>query len=340
MSTIFSLSPRSGERAGVRGLALALVVTAALAQDAPIPAAGAAARDRLPRPAEMAPRATTTLLLGIARADGRLVVVGDRGIILTSGDGAKWEQVASPVHATLTAVSFVDAQHGWIVGHDATILHTADGGRTWALQNFRPEDNKPLLGVLGLDAQRAYAIGAYGLFLATADGGKTWSQVDAPELLADGLHANAMIRLGNGQLFVAGETGLLGLSPDGASWQRLKLPYEGSLFGALPRGEKGALVFGLRGNVYASDDVAAGKWTRVDTQTLQSMFGGALLPDGAAVLVGADGEVLRVDANGSAEKVRGAAGEHSSGTLAGVLPLDGGALLVVGENGVGTLKPN
>ena len=311
-------------------------LSATHAQDAP----PSNARDLQPRPAEMAPHASRGLLLAIARAGERLVAVGDRGVILISGDGHQWQQVASPVHATLTAVSFADAQHGWAVGHDAAILHTADGGATWALQQFKPGDNKPLLNVLALDAQHAYATGAYGLFLATADGGATWSPVDAPAMLEDGLHLNTLIRLGNGELFLAGETGLLGVSKDGTDWKRLTLPYEGSLFGALPRGDKGALVFGLRGNVYASNDVRGNRWTRIDTQTVQSMFGGALLPSGDAALVGADGEILLISPAGAVKRGRGAGDERSlgSGTLSGVLPIDG-ELLVVGEAGVSTVKP-
>jgi photosystem II stability/assembly factor-like uncharacterized protein len=318
-------------------LALVPVLAAgiALAQDTPAPAQTAAhAKDLQPRPAEIAPRAASSLLLAIAQASGRLVAVGDRGVILLSDDGAKWEQVASPVHATLTAVSFADAQHGWAVGHDAAILHTADGGKTWALQHFAPAESKPLLSVLALDAQRAYATGAYGLFLGTTDGGASWAPVDAPALVEEGLHLNALIRLNNGALFLAGETGMVAVSADGVQWHRLKIPYEGSLFGALARGEKGALVFGLRGNVYASDDVHSNQWTKVDTKTVQSMFGGALLPSGEAALVGADGEILLVDPAGAVRKARDAKDEHSfgSGTLSGVIPR-GDLLLVVGELG-------
>ena len=306
-----------------------MVLTVASAQDTPTPNA----RDLAPRPAEIAPHAAKSLLLAVTRAGDRFVAVGDRGTILLSADGVNWEQVAAPVHATLTTVSFADANTGWAAGHDPAILHTADGGRTWKLQNFEPELSKPVLALLALDARRAFALGAYGLFLQTTDGGASWSEVDAAPILEDGLHLNSMIRLGNGELFIAGETGLLGVSADGAAWKRLTLPYEGSLFGALPHGDKGALVFGLRGNVLYSDDVRAGKWTKVDTQTVQSLFGGTTLAGGAAALVGADGEYLLIDAAGAARKA------HSPlGTLSGVLP-HGDALLVVGENGVGRITP-
>lgn len=330
-SRTFSLRP-------LRLCAISLLVLPAFAQDAPAPAANA--RDQQPRPAEMAPRAAKSLLLAITQTGERIVAVGDRGVILVSADGAKWEQVPAPVHATLTAVSFADAQHGWVVGHDAAILHTSDGGRTWQLQHFDPAGNKPLLTVLALDAKHALAAGAYGLFLRTEDGGATWAPADVPALVEEGLHLNALVKLGGGNLFLAGETGMVAVSADGEEWKRLTVPYEGSLFGALPRGDRGALVFGLRGNVYASDDVRSNRWTKVDTRSVQSMFGGARLASGDVALVGADGEIVLVNAAGAVRKARGPKDEHSlgSGTLSGVLPRNG-TLLVVGESGVSAVTP-
>ena len=44
------------------------------------------------------------------------------------------------------------------MGHDAAILHTTDGGKTWTLQNFQPELEKPFLDVLFLDNQHGFAM--------------------------------------------------------------------------------------------------------------------------------------------------------------------------------------
>lgn len=287
-----------------------------------------------PRPAEIAPLAAQNLLLGLAQANGKIVAVGDRGTIVLSDDGLLWRQSPVPVHATLTAVAFADANNGWAVGHDATILHTTDGGNNWTLQNFQPQDSRPVLSVLALDSQRAFAAGAYGMFLRTIDGGATWTPLDAPAILEDGLHLNALIRLNNGELFLVGEIGLAGVSKDGIEWKRLSLPYEGSLFGALPWGEKGALIFGLRGNVLLTDDVHANRWTPVNTGTVQSMFGGALLPGGGAVLVGADGAILYIGADGKTRNAGVIQSDRSqgSGTLSAVLPRED-QLLLIGENG-------
>lgn len=290
-----------------------------------------------PRPSEMAKLATKDLLLGIVKAGDALIAVGDRGNILRrSAEGGEWEQRKSPVHAALTAVSFSDQNNGWAVGHDVAIIHTTDGGKTWALEHFDPGTGQPLLDVLAIDSQRAIAIGAYALFLHTADAGKTWSQVEAEPMREDGLHLSSLIRLGDGRFFMAGEIGLIGVSEDGVDWQRLEAPYEGSFFGALPRGAKGALVFGLRGNVLYTDDVSSGTWSPIDIGSVQSLFGGSRLDDGRAVLVGSDGEIVFIDQAGQVKRSRHRqdASGNSSGTLSGVVAASG-RLQIVGEAGLG-----
>ncbi|MGH8444693.1 MAG: WD40/YVTN/BNR-like repeat-containing protein [Solimonas sp.] len=285
-------------------------------------------------PAEIMPRTPQSLLLDIKNTGDHLVAVGDRGAILVSNNGKDWAQVEVPVRAALTSVVFADPQHGWAAGHDAAIVHTDDGGRTWKLQNFQPELEKPVLGLLALDAQRAYAVGAYGLMLATSDSGTTWSPVDTLGFNEEELHLNSIAKLNNGDLFIAGEQGLLAFSTDaGKTWKKQASPYDGSYFGVLPHGEKGALIYGLRGNVYVSADARSGKWTQLKTGTVASMFGGASIPGDGEMLVGLNGVILTVSAEGETRLLQTPAGTP----LSGVVPY-GSAALVVGESGVQPIK--
>lgn len=287
-----------------------------------------------PRPAEIAKLATTSLLLDVKLAGSTLVAVGDRGTILRSDDGASWTQVASPLHVTLTALTFADASHGWAIGHDGAVLYTADAGKTWAVQRFEPEQNQALLGIAALSPERAVVVGAFGVLMSTSDGGKTWAAVDAPVILEEGLHLNAITRLKTGELFAVGETGLLGISADGTTWERLTLPYEGSLFGVQPVGDKGAVVFGLRGNVLRTDDVRGGQWTVVDIGTVLSMYNGTVLADGSVVLVGADGAIVHITNDGQVRRaqIEMPVTSLGGGSLAAVTTWKDG-LMIVGETG-------
>jgi photosystem II stability/assembly factor-like uncharacterized protein len=281
-------------------------------------------------PSEILPLTPRSLLLDIVNTGERLVAVGDRGAVLVSADGKEWTQVQTPTRAALTAVTFADAQNGWAVGHDAVILRTSDGGRSWALQNFEPELEMPFLDVLFLDAQRGFVIGAYGLLYGTVDGGETWEEVDTP-IREDEWHFNSMTRLRDGSLFIAGESGTLAHSTDeGQTWALLESPYDSSLFGALPYGDKGVVIFGLRGNVFITNDVAGGEWNEITTGTVASMFGGTTLADGRSVLVGVNGTVM-VSADGMDEVtlLKSAAGTPLSSAVG-----FGDVLLAVGESGI------
>src|SRR5688500_13031183 len=102
------------------GLALVAALAACCAAQAePDPA------DAANQPAETAPLAAASLLLDLAVAGERLVAVGERGHVLLSDDrGSSWRQAKSvPTRIMLTAVFFIDAQYGWAVGHDETILN-------------------------------------------------------------------------------------------------------------------------------------------------------------------------------------------------------------------------
>lgn len=327
--------------------------------------------------AEMMPKATKALVLDIAEAADRAIAVGERGHILVSESRNDWRQIEGvPTRSTLTAVTAV-GNKAWAVGHDGIILHSPDGGLTWVRQRVMPYDpdsddlhnGSPLLDVLFLDQDNGFAIGAYALILRTRDGGATWAPValpaaagaavDAPDdaeavaeddeswvMSADDVaieeesdpHLNGMARTGDGSLFMVAERGAAYRSTDGGeSWQRLSLPYDGSMFGVIGYEDRHVLAFGLRGNVLESKDLGD-TWTEVQSGSDLSLMGGAGWPGGGAALVGANGVVLTRTA-GEANLLRHT--HPDAAVLASVLVLTpNGALVVAGENGVSTWTPN
>ena len=208
-----------------------------------------------PTPALMSKLASKTLLTDIVKlSDNKLVTVGDRGHILLSQDGEKWQQSQSPVNVLLTDVFFLDDSTGWAVGHDVTIIKTVDGGQSWAVQHYSPQTDKPLFGIHFKDANNGFAIGAYGLFLRTSDGGKSWNKEFHGEFLhPDDLdyinelkdsdpqayedetssilpHFNRVL-IAQNYAYLVGEVGLLAVSTDyGLKWQKVDEFYNGSFF--------------------------------------------------------------------------------------------------------------
>ena len=313
------------------GLVLGLGLSAnALAQDDPT--ADVTAEDR-PVPAMMARLADRSLLTDATLANDTFVAVGQRGHILLSSDGVEWEQVPVPANSTLTAVDFADDQNGWAGGHDATLLRTRDGGRTWELQQYEPLLDLSVLDILFLDAERGFAIGNFGYFLHTEDGGETWQEdvVVSPEEH----HLHSIIQADNGDLLIAGEFGKVYRSTDGGyDWEVIQTPYAGSFFKILQASDGRLLVAGLRGNVFVSNDMGR-SWERFDAGTEFSLYGGNVTEDGEIILVGENARILVTRDNLSAVHQY----NHPAGTpLTHVIPRADGDYLIFDEEGVRTVE--
>lgn len=246
-----------------------------------------AANDALGTPAILMAKADSAVLQAVTRAGNRLVAAGERGVVLLSDDnGLSWRQAKVPVSTTLTAIQFVDASNGWAVGHSGVVLHSTDGGETWALQldgrkaaelEFRAASSagndesaqyrvrsaqrliddgadKPFLSLAFADAQHGLVVGAFGMVFHTDDGGVTWTSWMDRVTNPHGLHIYAAVQQGS-QIYLAGEQGFLLRSLDGGhAFSALQPPYEGSYFAAALLPDSTLVIAGLRGNIFFSID--------------------------------------------------------------------------------------
>lgn len=287
---------------------------------------------------------TRSTLTSITSADGVLWAGGHDGVIVHSTDGGQtWTRRRMQV---------------------------------WTPDYADPLDGVPVMDILMVDGMNGFAIGAYAMFLETRDGGVTWeprgiinydepepapepatetasADADAPaaddwtfdasdlELEAEAdPHLYAMARTDEGHLVIAGERGAFFRSTDGGqTWERDRLPYEGSMFGILSFGGEHLLVHGLRGNVLESHDLGR-SWTNVETGVNTSLMGGRALADGGAILVGANGVVLsRPDGDSPFTETRFEMANGETPNLTGVLPAGDAGFIVVGDKGAGLFRP-
>lgn len=283
-------------------------------------------------------KAASTLLIDVTQAGSRLVAVGDHGHILYSDDqGRQWQQARVPTRQLLTAVYFVDAQHGWAVGHDAQILASRDGGQTWQKQFEDLAREAPLLDVWFQDVNTGFAVGAYGALLTTLDGGQHWEDVSDRLDNEDQYHLNAIAFVREARLFIVGEAGGLYRSADlGQRWEKLPGPYQGSLFGVIGTASpRTLLIYGLRGNLLRSSDFGD-TWQRIELNAGRgrleaSLSGASLLADGSLVLVGNNGSVLRSHDDGQSFTVFNRPDRLALAAVAGNAQ---GELILVGQGGV------
>lgn len=319
-----------------------------------------------------APLAIRSLLLDGVTANGDVVVVGERGHVLISGDvGATWEQAAVPTRTTITSVYFRDSRTGFAVSYYQEILRTEDGGKNWEIVHGKTEDERPLLDIWFKNANTGFAIGAYGLFLITEDGGETWrserlnitnafagkkglSDEDSALMGAFGLDdeeaedfeieeeayieevcLNQISQSATGQIFIAAEMGTIYRSDDnGQTWISLASPYHGSFLGLLALDGDSLLFFGLRGHLFRTDD-GGDTWKKIETGSTSTLMGGTRLNDGRIIITGLAGTVLiSLDGGHNFTYYR-----HPSrkDIMTSVSP-DGETVLLIGQFGVKKLK--
>jgi photosystem II stability/assembly factor-like uncharacterized protein len=339
------LAPSSARKSALRvhsplakALSLCSVLSILAFAAAPLQAETSAAADA--GYAIESPKAVHSLLLDIVNTGERLVAVGNRGHILYSNDqGQSWQQAKVPTRQMLTSLFFVDAQHGWVVGHDAQILATTDGGLTWTKQFEDLEREAPLLDIWFKDLQTGYAVGAYGALLETLDGGETWDDISDRLDNEDAYHLNSIAAVKDSGLFIVGEMGAMFRSSDwGETWETIEdAPYEGSLFGVTGTDQSGVLLaYGLRGHLFRSTDFGD-SWQQVRLETAGNgplefgLAGGSLLDDGSVVIVGHGGTVLR---SGDGGRSFGLFNRPDRQSLSAVAAGDEGQLVLVGQGGV------
>ena len=172
-----------------------------------------------------------------------LWVVGSFSTIVSSSDqGNSWNARPPGLDAILTAMQWLDADHGYIAGEFGTLLATHDGGATWDKQAGLPAELYPY-SLVFTDIQHGWVSSRAGTILHTADGGKTWT----PQANATGVPLYALLHV-DGQVFGVGGGGRV-LKLDGDQWvtlaNTLQAPVD--LVAGAPLESRALLVAGAAG---------------------------------------------------------------------------------------------
>jgi len=270
--------------------------------------------------------------------------VGHAGTILHSGDGgATWTLQFDGNEANKQSLALLRRQRDELQAKVDALSAQGDPVPTdlqYALEDVQfyieeaeealergPAD--PMLDVLFVSENEGWAVGAYGMIYHTSDGGSYWQlmagNIDNPNRY----HYYSMASDNNNRLYLSGEAGLLYHSHDaGRTWTKNEDVYVGSLFGTVARGGS-VFSFGLRGNVFRSDDHGV-TWESVLNPTESSLYGGAVTEQGRVIMVGASGTVVSIDQEGALT----ATTQASRATLSSVTDTATGEVILVGMEGV------
>lgn len=268
-------------------------------------------------------------------ADGVIWAAGRGGKIVRSEDGGgKWMQQPAATDANLQSIAAWDAARAVVVGNDATVLLTADAGRSWKAVGGLPAESagRKLVRVRLGAGGRAYAVGEFGLVLSAAGFGQPWESRGK----AEDIGWNDIAVRGE-TLVLVGEFGRMRRSADGGrTWQEVASPVKTSLLGvAFSPDSPRVVAVGLEGVILLSVDEGR-TWRPGVSAIHEHLYDVAATPAGWAA-VGDKGLLLRAPAGAQAWEARRLA-ENSYAWHANVQPragrlyLAGATLSAVDQN--------
>jgi photosystem II stability/assembly factor-like uncharacterized protein len=317
--------------------------------------------------AAKSPNAHKALINALEKSGDRIFGVGVHGIIVYSDDaGETWTQADKvPFTKTLTDISCPTQNKCWATGHDATILHSYDAGKTWQIQYQDAEFDAPFLSIHMYDDYEGVAIGAFALSLRTANGGISWDYlfIDDDEFQP---HLNytygdnqAWRKSAQNEGYAVGELGKYYVTDDrGLNWLAIETGYIGSYWSGIKVDDGQSLLLGMSGNITLAtlydlnDTIPPGKETAVacyesgyyrgdckvyafdnlNIGTKNSLTNANLLDDGRIVLSGNGGVISIVDMIREKNIKTCVRSDRLSNTS--IIPIGSDEFLIAGENGM------
>ena len=185
-----------------------------------------------------------------------------------------WKVLNLPSEAIFSDIAFTsDRDRGWLVGTQANLFETTDGGETWSQKEIDLNNEKVTLESISFDGDEGWIVGQPSILLHTENGGDNWSRIPLSSKLPGA--PLDIIALDKSTAEMVTNLGAIYKTTDGGkNWKAL---VEGSVGVArnIHRSNDGRYVaVSAKGNFYSTWEPGDTEWVphqRTSSRRLQNM---------------------------------------------------------------------